>query len=102
MGQRVFTPEQIGNGAMVVDALAQAAASNGGGSGAVVFAPNISVENYGATPVQGEIEESNDGQGRRSYKLVLADQVGAAMNQPGGGARKTLRNSGLKPKRALR
>lgn len=101
LGQRVFTPEQIGNGATVVNALASAAAANTG-SGGVVFAPNISVQNNSSTPVQGEMEEQNDGQGGRSYKLILADQVGAAMNQPGGGAQKTLRRGGLKPKRAQR
>jgi hypothetical protein len=101
MGQRVFTPEQIGNGATVVDALAQAAASGGGGGG-VVFAPKIMIENNSSTPVQGEMEERNDGQGGRSFKLVLADQVGAALSQPGGGARKTLKQGGFRPKRAQR
>ena len=102
MGQRVFTPEQIGNGATVVDALARAASANSGSGNATVFAPNISIENRGSTPVQGEMEEQSDGQGGRSFKLVLADQVGAAMNQPGGGARKTLKRGGFKPKRAQR
>mgnify|MGYP003667668717 FL=1 len=102
LGQRVFTPEQIGNGATVVDALAKAAASGGGGAGSVTFAPTIQIENQGSTPVQGRMEEQSDGQGGRSYKLVLADQVGVALTQPGGGARKALRRNGLKPKRAQR
>ncbi|APE43658.1 hypothetical protein BOO69_09700 [Sulfitobacter alexandrii] len=91
LGQRVFTPEQIANGATVVDALAMAAQNSGGGQ-PVVFSPQIKVENRSSTPVEGQMEEESDGKGGRSYRLVLADQVGAAISTKGGGARKALQN----------
>lgn len=91
LGQRVFTPEQIANGATVVDALAMASQNSGGGQ-PVVFSPQIKVENRGSTPVEGQMEEESDGKGGRSYRLILADQVGVAINTKGGGARKALQN----------
>ncbi len=91
LGQRVFTPEQIANGATVVDALAMASQNSGGGR-PVVFSPQINVQNNSSTPVDAEIQEESDGKGGRSYRLILADQVGVAINTKGGGARKALQN----------
>ncbi len=91
LGQRVFTPEQIANGATVVDALAMASQNSGGGQ-PVVFSPQINVQNNSSTPVDAEIQEESDGKGGRSYRLILADQVGVAINTKGGGARKALQN----------
>jgi len=91
LGQRVFTPEQIANGATVVDALAMASQNSGGGQ-PVVFSPQINVQNNSSTPVDAEIQEESDGKGGRSYRLVLADQVGVAISTKGGGARKALQN----------
>jgi hypothetical protein len=91
LGQRVFTPEQIANGATVVDALA-AANQNSGSGNPVVFSPQINVENNSSTPVDAEIKEESDGKGGRNYRMVLSDQVGVALSTPGGGARRTLRN----------
>lgn len=90
LGQRVFTPEQIANGATVVDALAMASQNSGAGQ-PVVFSPQINVQNNSSTLVDAEIEEESDGKGGRSYRLILADQVGVALNTKGGGARRALR-----------
>jgi len=54
----------------------------------------ITVENRSSTPVRGDIEYENGG---RSAKLVLADAVGDAMKQKGGGANKHLRSAGVRP-----
>ncbi|TMV10370.1 hypothetical protein FGK63_01735 [Ruegeria sediminis] len=63
-----------------------------GGGAAAMAAPVIEIANYGSTPVQGEAEHSTDGNGRRRVRLVLADQVGQAIETPGGGARRVLRD----------
>lgn len=103
VGQRVFTPDQINNGAMVVDALAAAAANSGGGQTNVQFAPSIIIENNSAAVISGEVREESDGQGGRNFRIVLAEQVGNAMSLPGGGARQTLqRGYGLRPVGARR
>ncbi|MEM6726868.1 MAG: phage tail tape measure C-terminal domain-containing protein [Pseudomonadota bacterium] len=97
LGQRVFTPEQISNGATVVDALAQAAAGSAGQH--VTFAPRIEVINQSSAQISAEMEEVPDGQGGRKFRLVLADEVGRALTQKGGGARRALsRDFGVTPR----
>lgn len=102
LGQRVFTPEQIANGATVVDALAMAARSNQAAAGTVSFAPTIVIENNSSAQISGEVREEDDGRGGRRYVVQLADEVGRAINQKGGGADKALRARGARPGGALR
>ena len=100
-GQKVFTPEQIANGSTVVEALAAAAAASQ--QTGAVFAPNIQVVNQSSAPVTGQMHEVSDGAGGRHYQMVLADRVGTALSQPGGGAKRTLRDTyGVRPKGTLR
>lgn len=100
LGQRVFTPSQIANGATVVDALAMAASRDRTGPAVVqVGAPKIVVENHGAARQSGDIREESDGAGGRQYRLILADEVGSSMSRPGSGARRTLGNMyGVRPR----
>lgn len=102
LGQRVFTPEQIANGSTVVNALAMAAQANQGGAGSVIFAPEIKVENLSSAQISAEVREEDNGRGGRRYTIQLADEVGRAMNQRGGGADKALRARGARPGGALR
>lgn len=75
----------------------------GGGSAPVYGAPSIQILNQSSTPVNGTVQETQGAGGQRSYKLVLADQVGDGMNTPGGGARRLMRHGyGLQKRGALR
>jgi hypothetical protein len=79
----------------------QAANSNvsGGNSGGLT----LNIVNQSSAPVSGKAEETTDSQGRRSYKLILADAVGDAMEAKGGKANKVLRNNyGLRQRSVLR
>lgn len=51
---------------------------------------NITIENRSSAQVEGQVEETTTPSGQRSMRLVLADQVGAALTQPGGGAKKVM------------
>lgn len=68
-------------------------ANIGAPMGAVAFSPRISVENHGSQPLDARMEEIPGEGGQRAYRLVLSDQVGAALTQPGGDAPRTLRNA---------
>jgi len=72
------------------------AANSNGAAGS-----SITVNNYSSARV--ETEETRDEKGNRHVKFVIADQVGAAMAQPGGGARRHLETTyGMKPKAVRR
>jgi len=74
-----------------------------GGLGGIDMRPQITIENHSSAPIPQTRLESVDSQGRRSTKLVLADAVGDAMTQSGGGAKRVLSNRyGLRQKGALR
>ncbi|SDW76558.1 Prophage tail length tape measure protein [Sulfitobacter pontiacus] len=74
-----------------------------GGLGGIDMRPQITIENHSSSPITQTRQDSVDGQGRRSTKLVLADAVGDAMTQSGGGAKRVLSNRyGLRQKGALR
>ncbi|AXI50425.1 phage tail length tape measure family protein [Sulfitobacter sp. SK025] len=74
-----------------------------GGFGDIDMRPQITIENHSSAPITQTRQESVDSQGRRSTKLVLADAVGDAMTQSGGGAKRVLSNRyGLRQKGALR
>ncbi|WP_386173131.1 phage tail length tape measure family protein [Sulfitobacter sp. R86518] len=74
-----------------------------GGFGGIDMRPQITIENHSSAPITQTRQESVDSQGRRSTKLVLADAVGDAMTQSGGGAKRVLSNRfGLRQKGALR
>ena len=74
-----------------------------GGLGGIDMRPQITIENHSSAPITQTRQESVDSQGRRSTKLVLADAVGDAMTQSGGGAKRVLSNRyGLRQKGALR
>lgn len=85
------------SGGLVAGRAAPAYGGSMGGASGVTFAPRIFVENQSSTPVTGEVEETTGPGGQRSFKLVLADQVGEALTQRGGGARKVLRSHGVRP-----
>lgn len=51
---------------------------------------SINIENRSSTPVTGEVEELPGEGGGRKFAFVLSDQVGAALQTPGGGARRAL------------
>jgi len=62
---------------------------------------SITVNNYSRAHV--EAEESRDEKGNRHVSFTIADQVGAAMAQPGGGARRHLEKTyALKPRTVRR
>ena len=74
-----------------------------GGFGGIDMRPQITIENHSSAPITQTRQESVDSQGRRSTKLVLADAVGDAMTQSGGGAKRVLNTRyGLRQKGALR
>ena len=74
-----------------------------GGFGGIDMRPQITIENHSSASITQTRQESVDSQGRRSTKLVLADAVGDAMTQSGGGAKRVLSNRyGLRQKGALR
>ena len=74
-----------------------------GGFGGIDMRPQITIENHSSASITQTRQESVDSQGRRSTKLVLADAVGDAMAQSGGGAKRVLSNRyGLRQKGALR
>jgi hypothetical protein len=54
--------------------------------------PQIYIQNNSSAPITETREDGVDSKGRRRTKFVLADAVGDALTQPGGGARRTLRN----------
>ena len=63
----------------------------------------LNIVNQSSAQVSGKAEETTDSQGRRSYRLVLADAVGDAMEARGGKANKVLRNGyGLRQRSVLR
>ncbi len=62
----------------------------------------LNIINQSSAQVTGKTEETRDSQGRRSYKLVIADMVGDAMEQKGGKANRLLANRGVKPPRVWR
>ncbi|MFT6444490.1 MAG: hypothetical protein ACJA1J_000727 [Sulfitobacter pontiacus] len=74
-----------------------------GGFAGIDMRPQITIENHSSASITQTRQESVDSQGRRSTKLVLADAVGDAMTQSGGGAKRVLSNRyGLRQKGALR
>lgn len=74
-----------------------------GGFGGIDMRPQITIENHSSASITQTRQENVDSQGRRSTKLVLADAVGDAMTQSGGGAKRVLSNRyGLRQKGALR
>ncbi|WPY94674.1 phage tail length tape measure family protein [Limimaricola variabilis] len=78
-------------------------AIGGGTAGAGFGAPSFVIENHGTVPVQEVREDGTDTQGRRKFRLVMADEVGAALTARGGGARRVLHQTyGARPKRPLR
>ena len=62
----------------------------------------LNIINQSSAQVTGKTEETRDSQGRRSYKLVIADMVGDAMEQKGGKANKLLTSRGVRPPRVRR
>lgn len=75
------------------------AVSSGPASTGADKAPTIIFENNSSAQVQQEMREERAADGGRAFRFVLSDQVGQAMAQPGGGARRTLRNAyGVKPR----
>lgn len=66
-------------------------------------APVFQIINQSSVPVTGTVQETQGAGGQRAYKMVLADQVGDAMNTPGGGARRVMKQGyGLQKRGALR
>lgn len=66
------------------------------------FAPVFNFVDQTSGGVDIGVEEEA-GSGGRTFRMVLSDQVGAALAQPGGGAQKTLRNQfGVRRQGALR
>lgn len=60
--------------------------------------PLIQIINNSSAQVTGEAETVTDASGRRKTRVVLADATGDALALPGGGARRTLRDTyGVKP-----
>lgn len=94
--------EQINAGAVPAYAaggMIPGASSAPGGWRGVGGAPTIIFENNSSAQVQQEMREERAPDGGRAFRFVLSDQVGQAMAQPGGGARRTLRNDfGVKPR----
>lgn len=84
--------EQINSGAvpgyaaggMIPGASREATGWGGGGLPTIIF------ENHSSARPQGQFEEAQTADGGRALKLVLADQVGRAITQPGGGAKRAL------------
>ncbi|MCZ4259014.1 phage tail length tape measure family protein [Sulfitobacter sp. G21635-S1] len=71
---------------------------SGGGNGSQII-----IENHSGSPITQTRSDEVDGTGRRRTRFVLADAVGNALVQPGGGARRTLRNGfGVKKRGTLR
>lgn len=90
LGQRVFTPEQIANGATVVDALAAAAQSNRQGPANVTFSPSFVFENASGAPISGNVVEEDDGNGGRKYRAIIDDEIAGSFSRPGGGGRRAM------------
>lgn len=63
-------------------------ASGGFGFGGGV---TLNVINNSSAAISGEVQERKLAGGGRAFEFVLADEVGAALAKPGGGARRTLR-----------
>jgi hypothetical protein len=53
--------------------------------------PVINIMNNSSVPIQGQIEETREPGGGRSYRLVVADEVGQALQTKGGGADRALK-----------
>ena len=69
----------------------------------VMSAPTIIFNDKSSGVVVEPAGETTDAQGNRQFLFELSDRVGDAMQLPGGGARRALRNAyGLKPKGRLR
>lgn len=79
-----------------------AAAASGSSQQAVDNRPVIQINNNSSARVEADMEETTDAQGRRTWRLTMADMVGDAMTTPGGGARKRLAAMGVRPKGARR
>lgn len=62
---------------------------SGGGASTVILQPII--ENHSSAQVDARIEETVEPSGKRTMRLVLADQVGQALVARGGSARRNLR-----------
>ena len=79
-----------------------AAAASGSSQPAVDTRPIIQINNNSSGRVEADMEETTDAQGRRTWRLTMADMVGEAMTTPGGGARRRLAAMGVRPKGARR
>lgn len=93
--------EQINAGALPAYAGGGMIPGPSGGSGdwGAGGVPTIIFENNSSTQVQHEMQEVRGPNGGRAFKFVLADQVGQALTQPGGGARRALqREFGIQPR----
>ena len=65
--------------------------------------PQIVIENHSSVPMTGEAEETVGTGGARAYRFTVADEVGAALARPGGGARRAMGATfGLRPKGSRR
>jgi hypothetical protein len=53
--------------------------------------PVINIMNNSSVPIRGQIEETREPGGGRSYRLVVADEVGQALQTKGGGADRALK-----------
>ena len=61
--------------------------------------PVLQILNQTSTPINGQVEETEDESGRRQYRLTLSDEVGQAVEQKGGGFRRAMnRQYGLRPR----
>nr|WP_272212407.1 hypothetical protein [Marinicella sp. W31]MDC2878322.1 hypothetical protein [Marinicella sp. W31] len=69
----------------------QAGNSNAGAT--ADMRPMIQVINNSSAPVTGEVEETTDAQGRRSYRMVLSDMTADGLSARDGKARKVMRES---------
>lgn len=75
----------------------------GGGAGGGFGDINISMINTSRQPLEARVEEERAPNGQRAFRLILAEQVGGALKETGGGARKVLLNSyGVRPRGTVR
>ncbi|TDE40924.1 phage tail length tape measure family protein [Antarcticimicrobium sediminis] len=99
--QALATGGAVGGGIAVPPPMSYAGQS-GAASQNVDSRPVIQINNNSSAQVGADVEESTDAQGRRTFKLTMADMVGDAMRTPGGGARRQLASMGVRPKAARR
>lgn len=71
-------------------------AAGSGNAASADMRPILQVINNSSAPVAGEVEETTDAKGRRTYRLELSDQLTVGMSAPGGSARKYLEQQGLR------